>query len=526
LVAVALVASVIAIAFRIGDVLGGNTYTESLVTMQRPMIVDPLFGRADPSVTDVGALTYRGLMKLDDQAAPVPDLASSVKVSGDGLTYTIQLSGALWSDGRGVNTGDVVNTVRVITQPGYGDAALAAAWANAGLQASGDVLTVKLPSPHASFEAALAQTPILPLAGMSTSQLANLASQDTSPLPTSGPYRIAASDGSSLTLTANKNFKPQAKIGMLKFRLFGTFSDALADFRSGSDGIVARTPADRAKLLALHRGSTEEIKTFQFDDLIFNERTPGLNDQVVRAAVSELVDRAAIIAQPLQGQAVPQVGAIPEGISWALPAAPEKPSDNRTGVAAATKTAAAALAADGWVRGADGVLARSGESLRFRIAVPDVPWLQASAKVIAGSLNSAGFAVSVDVVPGKNFVNQVLNSGDFEMAVVDWANGPDPDISGYWRSNATPPEGFNVSGGPTDVFLDQALDSLATVSDLNGRRAAAATVVADLGADIPAVFLDTPTVTVGLAPGLKAAGIPPTGGSGARFASVVEWSKG
>jgi ABC-type transport system substrate-binding protein len=166
LVAIAVAASVLAFVVRIGDVFGGSTYTESLVTMERPMVLDPLFARADPAVSDVAALTYRGLMKLDDQAAPVPDLASSVQVSRDGLSYTIQLSRASWSDGRLVSAEDVVKTIHEIAAPAYEDASLAAAWTGVALSASGQTLTITLRSPRASFEATLAQTPILPLASI------------------------------------------------------------------------------------------------------------------------------------------------------------------------------------------------------------------------------------------------------------------------------------------------------------------------------------------------------------------------
>jgi peptide/nickel transport system substrate-binding protein len=323
----------------------------------------------------------------------------------------------------------------------------------------------------------------------------------------------------------NKYFKPAPKLRTITFHLFSTFSDALADFRNGSDAIVARTPSERAQLLAAHRGTTTDVDTFQFDDLVINERIAGLNDPVVRSAISQQVNRDAIVEQALQGQGVVQSTAIPAGITWAQPSPSQAQVDDQDLGGSGALSVGSSLADDGWAAGSDGVLSRAGTELRFRIAVPAVSALEKTAQLIVNSLSNAGFAVTVDTVPEKNFVNQVLDTGDFDLAVVDWANGPDPDISEFWRSNATPPHGFNVSGGQPDVFLDQSLDSLATVSDLNGRRAAAAAVAADLSSDIPAVFLDTPTVTVDLAPGLKGVNIPATGGSGARFANVVEWSR-
>ena len=76
-------------------------YREGLVTDQRPLSLNPLVGATDPAVRDVGELLYRRLLRLDSQASPAADLATSYTVSQDGLTYHLPLRGGLlWSDGR------------------------------------------------------------------------------------------------------------------------------------------------------------------------------------------------------------------------------------------------------------------------------------------------------------------------------------------------------------------------------------------------------------------------------------------
>jgi ABC-type transport system substrate-binding protein len=109
--------------------------------------------------------------------------------------------------------------------------------------------------------------------------------------------------------------------------------------------------------------------------------------------------------------------------------------------------------------------------------------------------------------------------------VADWDNGPDPDVSSFWRSNATPPHGFNVSGGPVDPFLDRALDSLATVNDVRLRRVAAGQVDARLAEDTPAVFLYAPEVTVGVSDGFGGVTVPPVGTTASRYEGVAAWRK-
>jgi ABC-type transport system substrate-binding protein len=109
--------------------------------------------------------------------------------------------------------------------------------------------------------------------------------------------------------------------------------------------------------------------------------------------------------------------------------------------------------------------------------------------------------------------------------VADWDNGPDPDVSSFWRSNAMPPNGFNVSGAATDPFLDRALDSLATTTDPRLRRVAAAQVDARLAEDTPAVFLYAPELSFAVSDAFGAVTIPPVGTSASRYDGIAAWRK-
>jgi ABC-type transport system substrate-binding protein len=126
-------------------------------------------------------------------------------------------------------------------------------------------------------------------------------------------------------------------------------------------------------------------------------------------------------------------------------------------------------------------------------------------------------------VPADKFVAPDVTQHDFQMALGDWDNGPDPDVSAFWRSNATPPDGVNVSGAPPDPFLDQALDILASATDGQARIAAAASVSHDLAVDAPAVFLYTPVDSYVVHSSLAGTPVPSVGGSAARFADIATW---
>ena len=156
------------------------------------------------------------------------------------------------------------------------------------------------------------------------------------------------------------------------------------------------------------------------------------------------------------------------------------------------------LQANGWVAGADGVRQNGSTQLAFTLSVPDINPLPLVAHEVAAQLAAIGVQVTVDTVPPANFLSGTLDSGHFQLAIDAWNPVPDPDVSAFWRSNAVPPHGYNVSGGTPDAFLDAALDMLAESPDRAARISAAAQVAALVADDAPAVFLYTPTGVDGL----------------------------
>jgi peptide/nickel transport system substrate-binding protein len=464
-----------------------NLYREALVVTKAPLSLDPLVDGGDPAVRDLGQILYRRLLRLDAQASPTGDLAGTWGVSGDGLSYRFTLrSGLRWSDGTGITVNDVQATVALVQSPGFPDAALAATWhdVKVTLDPATATVTVTLPQPRAAFVAAAVQLPVLPAARLAKLTGATLAASATKALPTSGPFQVSTADASRVRLVPNRYAAPQPLLKAVDLRLMKSFETAAQAVAAGQvDGLVATTPAQRLVLSRLPGLRLHDVTTFRFVDLLFNERKPGLDDPAVRRAIATAVDRKQLIAGALNGDGQVQVGAVPAGITWIAGAQEEQP---------AAALSARALEAAGWVLGPDSVRHKGDQRLAYTISVPDAAPLPTVAGVIAKQLQAIGIGVTVSVVKPGDFEPTVLVPQNFDMVVADWDNGPDPDVSSFWRSNATPPHGFNVSGGPVDPFLDRALDSLATVNDVRLRRVAAGQVDARLAEDTPAVFLYAP----------------------------------
>ena len=492
-------------------------YREALVTDERPLSLNPLVGAADPAVRDVGELLYRRLLRLDSRGYPAPDLATGYTVSDDGLTYHLPLQrGQLWSDGQEITADDVVATITWVQSHGYSDAATAAPWRDVHVRPDGDGVTFDLAGPRASFPAQLSQLPVLPLGHLGAGALAKLPSTAAVPLPTSGALRVVNTTPASITLFPNPRSPTQVHVNQVELDLYGSFADAAAAFRAGTvNAVLATDPRQRAQLIAAG-GTAHDIATFRFVDLLFNERVPILADPVVRQAIAGSIDRTLLVRGPLGGMAVPLASPVPAGVAWAQPS---------QAIPARDLTAAAtALDSDGWKLGSDGVRVRAGVRLELRIAVPNVVPLPDVAESIAHQLLPAGIDVTVSTVPASTLTALLASGSDWDMAVADWDNGPDPDVSYFWRSTATPPAGFNVSGGPVDPFLDQALDRLATLASASARVAAVAGVSSQLADDLPAVFLETPEVSLVVRPSITVV-TPPVGYSSARYDDIGAWRR-
>ena len=509
----------IALALKEG-LVGGPDFREGLVEAQTPLSLNPLIGAGDPAVHDVGHLLYRSLLRLDSSAYPRPDLAETYTVSRDGLTYRMVLSpNQRWSDGRPITASDVTATVVFVRSPHATDHALSALLQGVKVSVEGSDVVFVLPAPRASFPATLTQLPILPLGSMTAAELATRASHPGDAMATSGEYAVASANATTVDLRVNPYVASKPRLGRVDFTLYPNFDAAAHSFASGDvDAVLATTPSQRTRLMNVGGAVSHGLATFRFVDLLFNERVPGLDDPVVRQAVSTAVDRADIVQRVLSGgSGRVQVNAISEWLPWIASNDPQEASSKAA--------ASTALAHDGWQLGPDGVRLRDGHALAFTLTVPNADPLPAVALEVRRQLRQIGVGLTLDPVPPSTFVGAALDSHLFQMALGDWDEGPDPDVSTFWRSNAQPPQGFNVSGGPVDPFLDQALDTLATATDPQARIAAAGAVTKDVANDVPAVFLYTPEVSYVIRASKNGVTIPGTGASGARFADIAQWTR-
>ncbi|MCB9815615.1 hypothetical protein H6785_03510, partial [Candidatus Nomurabacteria bacterium] len=93
----------------------GGSFTEGI--LGTPRYINPVLAitRADQ---DVVALVYSGLLKINPEGELVNDIAESINISEDGLTYNIVLRDDVeFHDGEKLTAEDVSYTFRLIQDP-------------------------------------------------------------------------------------------------------------------------------------------------------------------------------------------------------------------------------------------------------------------------------------------------------------------------------------------------------------------------------------------------------------------------
>jgi peptide/nickel transport system substrate-binding protein len=459
------------------------TLREGVVGM--PTSITPVTMRSRADRVLVG-LVFSGLVRLGPGTTYQPDLAESWTTddTGSAWTFTIR-SDAVWQDGIPVTADDVVYTVGALQSPDATGAA-SGAWADVTVEAL-DERTVRLTlgTPIAGV-LALATQPLLPAHLLADVPYAELATSEFAQLPLgSGPFALLEVDGQGATLVPASGVvppEPEEPDG-------GTFptpsGDSLASPlpqpsaglpRPYLDGLQIRFYPDEAALAAALESREVDVASglsattmagvaadASLQRLVYPKTTLSavllnlrptheeLRDETVRRALLGAIDRDRLVADALGGNATRADALIPptSGVYDATAAGT---------VAYDPKAAGKALEKAGWTR-KGGQWVAPGDKTPYELEVLSIP---SSANprlaMVADSVRSAwrtfGFNVKAVTVKAADLATR-LRDGTFTAAVVDIAEGLEPDLYPLLATTQVQSTGSNLAG-----YQDPTLDPL------------------------------------------------------------------
>ncbi len=406
--------------------------------------------------------------------APEPWLAEKWETSADGKTWTFHIrKGVKWSDGVDLTAKDVAYTFQRAKDDETANGQYSSYVDNiTKITATDDhtvVMEVEKPSPIMLRLA----VPILPehvWSKVSAKDAATFANDKD--VVGSGPFQLAeAKKGQFYRFTANKqHFSGAPSIDELIFTVFADDTALAQALRQGEIDMAQDLPAAIADTLVGQAGITvNDAKYYGFNEIGYNlgaatvdgkaigDGHPALKDKQVRLAIDHAIDRKTLVTKVLNGHGSPATGVIPPiyaDLHW-NPGSAERAFD--------LAKANSILDAAGYAKGADGIRAKDGKALKFRLFGRDSSeYSKQSTEYVRSWLKEIGIEATVSIMSEDN-LTAVLGKGEFDLFEWGWVVEPDPDfqLSVMTCEQRSYEEDGEIAAGWSDSFYcSEAFDKL------------------------------------------------------------------
>ncbi|MGC8577336.1 MAG: ABC transporter substrate-binding protein [Thermoproteota archaeon] len=407
--------------------LGGT-----LVVIQ---VGDPKSFNPDAQVDDMGFPMFQNLFNklvtLDIDYNVIPDLAYKWDVSSDGLTYTFYLyKNATWHDGVPVTAWDVKWTFETINK----SKGIAYSWIKAYNIKSINVIdnyTVKfvLKQPFAAFLSFLGWYGTFVMPKHIYSNYSDWLDPKNPALQKpvgSGPFKFVEwVKGDHVTLEANPNyFKGRPYLDKLVFKIIPDANTALSSFLAGEGDVLAvRPPFSEIPKLNSTPGVIVKSRAVPSQWYIgFNLLRYPFNDRTLRLAIAYAINRSYVVEKAMSGYGFPARGGYTSAIKWAFNPNATLPNYNVTLANKLLDDAGYKLGPDGIRRTPNGTKL----SIKYTYFTTG-PETEAIGVVLKEQLKKIGIEVTLEGLEIGAWEQKVVKNRDFDIALCDGFQGPDPD---------------------------------------------------------------------------------------------------
>lgn len=426
-----------------------------------PASLDPRFA-ADADSGRIAGLVHCALIRPDGTGGWAPWLARAWHAEGDRSWIFELREDATFHDGRPVTADDVVATWRAVLTPATASAKRAALASVESVEAEGTQrVRVTLTRPDSAFFEG-ATLAILPAAVAAAPRNAS------GTLPGCGAYRIVSANPSSVLLeAAPRPGSPRPSIRQIELRVVPDAVMRTLQLSAGELDLVQNALEPDAVLHLAASAPNLRVSVTSYDAyqyLGINHRHPALGNVLVRRAIAHAINRGAIVANLLGGEAEVASGLLPPHHAgyedhvrrYAFDPAAARRLLDRAGYADP----------DG-----DGPLPR----LHLRYSTSTVELRRRIAETIAANLADVGIAVSIESWEWGTFFADIAR-GNYDLYSLAWIGIRDPDLMRtVFHSAMTPPMGNNRG-----FFANARIDHLAERGREESDRARRAMIYARL----------------------------------------------
>ena len=482
---------------------GGHVVELSIADIQN---LNPVLTK-DTASSAIVSQIYDGLYSTDSKAQLFPLLAKDQpKVSSDQLTYTIKLrDGMKWTDGSAITSDDVLFTYQLMWDPKYKKVNSPR---RSDLEQYVESITAPDPSTivfktktvYAPFAISQLSYGVLPkkVWGSLTPDEVNSTPFNTAPTVTNGAFKFVSwKKGEAITVAKNESYYRGAPYLDQWITKVVAGSTAILDQLKTGEGDIGSVDAsqfDATKTVdSLALFSVPQLSFLFYLYQLDATKLKIFQQKEVRQALVLALDRPSIAKAIYFNQATVANTSMPPA-SWAYN------KDNKPVFPFDKAKAESMLDAAGWKKGSDGIRANSsGDKLKFEMITNAGNKVRENMLV---NMQQSWKDIGVDATPKFVDFNKVLvpaltDSRNFQLLLVGFSWGIDPDQSAVFHSRNTNPGGFNGMSYKNPE-LDKVLDEAVATTDQKKRIASYFKMQQIIADDMPAPVLFFPNLIVAI----------------------------
>lgn len=500
----------------------GGSFTEGIVG--RPGFINPVLATSETD-KDLVNLIYSGLLRRTPSGTLENDLAESLSVSEDGLTYTLVLKEDLyWHDGEPITAEDIIFTTNKIKDPLI-KSPLQASWDGVEVWSDSErIITFSLDQPYSLFIENLTLG-ILPKKIWQDfpADEFNNNKNNTSPIG-SGPYQINRikrdKEGivESYELKSFKQFalgKPY--INKIQLNFYKNEDELLKSFRGQDIDSMGGISAENIAINEIEPANIAEFQLARVFAIFFNQnRADIFTEKGVRSAINKAIDRTELIDSVLGGYGTALDGPL---VNFSL--------NNRASDNADRELAKEIMIENGWYLNENSIFERGEDEdrqeLSFDLATANVGELIKAAEIIKKNLEDIGIRVNLKIFEVGDINQEVIRSREYEALLFGEVTGSDPDLYAFWHSSQRLDPGLNIALY-TNITADKLLEEARVAKSREERYLKYLEFEKEIKNDLPAAFLYAPDYLYVHSDKLKNV-IPYTIVAGSdRFTDIYNWN--
>ena len=447
-------------------------------------------GQFNPAVTTgahvhaVADSLFNGLVGLDAELQPIPDLATDWTVSSDGRVYTFNLAEAKWHDGKPVTSQDVKFTFENVLFKHHARTKSGLSKLVEAIETPDQSTVVfRLGGPHPALLRRLnvTEAPILPAHIYAGVENPANTPANTNPIG-SGPYRFEShTPGDRVVLSANPDYfkTSRPKIDRVVFRIIKDASTRILAFEQGEVDYIPRISGkDIARIEATDNGGVLFATAGPgggncIMTVSFNLERSATAELAVRKALALTVDRNRLLDQVLFGRGTVAAAPFSSAIGWA------HDSKALSKLEKDSAEAEALLEGAGFQKDANGV--------RLKLDMVHYPNFTKYSELMAQDLAKIGIELTPRPLDREAAIDAIFMKRDFDTNLISYCNGVDPEIGikRMYVSNNIGPIPFSNASAYRSKVVDEFFAEAGATADEGARAMAYRKVQAVLAKDLP-----------------------------------------